>query len=335
MWMSLAVTVLFVVVEAWAGVRAHSLALLSDAGHNVSDAIALGLAAFAFWVARKPAAANRTFGYHRVAILTALFNALTLLVLAAMIAGGAVERFRHPTALSADGGALMIGVAAAAVLLNTVIAWALAGDAKHNLNSRAAYVHMAGDALSALGVVIAGVVVRTTGWTLADPLVSLLIAAFIAVTAVGIVRDASGILLENAPRGLDPEAVATAITSVSPVTGVHDLHVWTVGDGLNCLSCHIHLPGSLQLEECGIVVEEIHQRLHDEFGISHATIQAETENGACRRGADGDQLSYSLYCGLEPHLHDHGPDEHNHDEHSHDEHNHDVTTGSPAMPLGR
>lgn len=295
MWLSLAVTLLFVLVESWAGWRSHSLALLSDAGHNLSDALALGLAAFAIWIAARPANAKSTFGYHRVAILTALFNALTLLVLAVGIGSEAVVRFRYPEQV---GGTLMIGVAAVAVLLNTAIARALAGDAKHNLNSRAAYTHMAGDALSALGVVIAGIVVRLTGWHYADPLVSLLIAAFIAYSAVGIVRDAAGILLENAPRGVNVEALVQSMRTIAPVCGVHDLHVWTVGDGLNFLSCHVLLAGDPKLSECRTVLEELGRRLHDEFGIGHATVQIEAAGATACHPTDGDP-----YCAMEPHHH--------------------------------
>ena len=161
LWLSLALTLIFVGVEAVFGWRAHSLALLSDAGHNASDALALGLAAYAIWVARRPAGPSRTFGYHRVAILTALANAAALVVIAFAILAEAVQAFLHP---AAPAGTTMIAVAAVALLMNTVIAYWLQGDSHHSLNARAAYVHMAGDALSSLAVLLAGVVVKfTTG----------------------------------------------------------------------------------------------------------------------------------------------------------------------------
>jgi cobalt-zinc-cadmium efflux system protein len=297
LWVSLFVTLAFVVGEAGAGWRAHSLALLSDAAHNLSDALALGLAAFALWIAQRPANARSTFGYHRVAILTALFNALTLLGLAAVIGVEALARFRRPEPV---GGSLMIGVAAVAVLMNTVIAWSLSGDAKRSLNSRAAYVHMAGDALSSLAVVIAGVVVHFTGWPYADPLVSALIAVFIAYSAWDIVRDATDILLENTPKGVDVDALVADIRSVPPVCGVHDLHVWTVGDGLNFLSCHVQFPDDIRLSECAAVVVAINRRLHDDFGIGHATIQVEVGD-TCPKAERED-----VYCEMEPHNHDDG-----------------------------
>ncbi len=191
----------------------------------------------------------------------------------------------------------MIWVAAISVLMNTVIALALAGDAKHSLNSRAAFVHMAGDALSAVAVIIAGVVVRYTGWLYADPIVSLLIAAFILWSAIGIVREASDVLMEKAPRNLDPETLAARICEIAPVCGVHDVHVWTMGEGRNLLSCHIALPANYTLLETTSIVSKIDRMLHDDFGIEHATIQPE-EDGLCKMAN-----APSLFCTLETHSH--------------------------------
>ena len=293
LWLSLILTAAFVAAEAFFGRRAHSLALLSDAAHNASDAVALGLAAYAVWVARRPASPGKTFGYHRVAILTALANAATLVVIALGIAGEAWHAFRHPQPVA---GGLMMAVAGAAVFLNTGIAWALRGDSHHSLNARAAYVHMAGDALSSLGVVAAGLTVRLTGWTPADPLVSLLIAAFILYSSWGIIGDATNILMEGTPKGVDVGALAAALRRAGPVCDVHDLHVWTVSDGLHFLSCHVVLPDDYTVAESQALVAALGARLHDEFGIGHATIQTETAGGgACRRDAD------ALLCALEPH----------------------------------
>lgn len=294
LWLSLAVTLLFCVGEAVAGYLSHSLALLSDAGHNVSDAVALGLAAYAVAAVRKPAGGRHTYGYLRVSTLTALFNSTTLVVIALCIAAAAVGRFRHPEPIA---GNLMIGVAVVSVLMNTVIALALAGDAKHSLNSRAAFIHMAGDALSAAAVVVAGVVVRYTGWVYADPVVSLLIAAFILFSAVGILREASDVLMEKAPRNLEPERLASAIGQIEPVCGVHDLHVWTMGEGQHLLSCHVALPGSHTLLETTAVVERIRRMLHNDFGVEHTTIQPE-EDGLCRFSH-----RQSLFCSMEAHSH--------------------------------
>ena len=294
LWVSLAVTLLFCAGEAVAGWWSHSLALLSDAGHNVSDAVALGLAAYAVAAMQKPAGGRHTYGYLRVSTLTALFNSSTLVVIALGIGFAAVARFRHPEPVA---GSLMIGVAAVSVLMNTVIALLLAGDAKHSLNSRAAFIHMLGDALSAAAVVVAGIVVRYTGWLYADPLVSVLIAAFILWSAVGILREASDVLMEKAPKNLDPERLAGSIGEIEPVCGVHDLHVWTMGEGQHLLSCHIALPGSHTLLETTAVVERIRRMLHTDFGIEHTTIQPE-EDGLCRFSH-----RQSLFCSMEAHSH--------------------------------
>jgi len=293
LWVSLGLTTAFVAVEAYFGRRAHSLALLSDAGHNASDALALGLAAYAVWVARRPASPGKTFGYHRVAILTALGNAAALVVIALGILGTAWQTFLHPHPAA---GGLMMAVAGGGVFLNTVIAWSLRGESHHSLNARAAYVHMAGDALSSLGVVLAGLVIRQTGWTVTDPLVSVLIAGFILYSSWGIIGDATNILMEGTPKGVVVADLVATIRDTPPVCDVHDLHVWTVSDGLHFLSCHVVLPDECTVGEGQAVVAALNTRLHDGFGIGHATIQTETAAGdACRHDAD------ALYCALHPH----------------------------------
>jgi len=204
----------------------------------------------------------------------------------------AYHHLRHPEPV---GSNLMISVAVVAVLMNTVIAYALMDDAKHSLNSRAAFIHMAGDALSSVAVVIAGVIVHFTDWVYADPAVSLLIALFILYSAWGIVSDATDILMESTPKDVDIDKVVTGIKSVDPVCDVHDLHVWTVGDGLHCLSCHVALPATCSFDHCATVIKAINQKLHDDFNIGHATIQTEIE-GRCGMKEDTD-----LYCTMENH----------------------------------
>ena len=296
LWISLALTVLFVAVELFWGLRAHSLALVSDAGHNASDALALGLAAYAVWVARRPASSHKTFGYHRVAILTALANATALVVIALVILWEAGQSFLHPTP---PQGTVMIAVAAVAVLMNTLIAYWLRDASHGSLNARAAYIHMAGDALSSLGVVLAGLAVKYLGWTVADPLVSVLIAAFILYSSWGIIREATDVLLEGTPKDLDVNALVAAMRETSAVQDVHDLHVWTVGDGIHFLSCHVVLPDACTMAQASVTVATLNRRLHDDFGIGHATIQAEM--AGCE-GCEAD--SDSLLCGtMEAHGH--------------------------------
>ncbi len=211
--------------------------------HNLSDALALGLAAYAVWAKQRPAAGKHTDGYYRVATLTALFNVVTLVVIALWTGFEAIGRFRHPEPV---GGSLMIWVATISVLMNTVIALALSNDAKKSLNSRAAFIHMAGDALSSLAVVIAGVIVHYTGWPYADPFVYVFIALFILGSAVGIVRETTDILMEKSPKDLDLEAVANGIKSVEPVCGLHDLHIWIVS-GNPAATAHLR-PGEVVVD---------------------------------------------------------------------------------------
>ena len=289
LWLSLGLTLAFVVLEAFFGLRAHSVALLSDAGHNASDALALGLAAYAVWLGRRPASPGKTFGYHRAAILVALANAAALVVIALAIFASAWQAFQHPQPVQ---GNLMIGVAAVAVVMNTVIAAWLSPHARTSLNARAAYVHMAGDALSSLGVVIAGAVVHFTHSALADPLVSILIGVFILYSSWGIISDATNVLLEGTPKGLNVNALADALRQTPPVQDVHDLHIWTVGDGIHFLSCHVVLPDDCTLPDASLIVAALNTKLHNEFGIGHATIQIERDGGdGCRADRD------TLYCG--------------------------------------
>jgi cobalt-zinc-cadmium efflux system protein len=282
--LSIALTCGFVALEAFYGQRAHSLALLSDAGHNFTDALALALSWYAVRIARKPATPTRTYGYHRVGILTALFNAVTLLVIAVLIFLEAYRLFLHPEHVASLP---MIVVASVAVLLNTVIALWLRGEAVQNVNIRSAFIHMIGDALSAAGVIVAGLVIHFTGWVYADPLVSVLIGLFIVYSSWGIIVETVNILLEGTPRGLDVRAMAQAMQAVPGVDDVHDLHVWTIADGMNALSCHLRVREA-DLPRAASVVREVKALLADEYALYHSTI--ETECSGCEAN--------ELYCRL-------------------------------------
>jgi cobalt-zinc-cadmium efflux system protein len=299
-WLALAVTLTFTVVEAATGIFSHSLGLLSDAGHNLTDALALGLAAYAIWIGKRPASATNTYGYHRVAILTALFNSATLIVISIFIGIEGYQRIIHPVHVA--GGAMMV-VAGAGLIVNSAIAIGLSGEAKHSLNARAAFVHMAGDAISSLAVIAAGLLIQFLGWVYADPVVSVMIAAIILVSGLGIIRDSIDVLMERVPKNLDVDALVIAIKSVKPVCDVHDLHIWQIGDGMNFLSCHVTLPVTCTLEASTAIIDQINHRLHDDFHIGHATIQSEPV-GLCKI-EDKD----NLYCALEVHDHHH---EHEH-----------------------
>lgn len=276
-------TLAFVVIEALCGWFAHSLALLSDAGHNLADAAALGLSWYAVRVAGKPSHEGMTFGYHRVGIFVAFANALSLLVIAIAIGVEAVQRMRHP---ELPHGAVMIGVAAAAMVLNLIISLWLHRGATHDLNIRSAYLHMLGDAVSAFGVVVAGTIVGVTGSTLADPVVSLLIAGMILYSSFGVLRESAAILLEGTPSGTDMPALITAIKNVGGVLDVHDLHVWTVGPGVVACSCHIVVAEQSIREGQQVLRAVIHDLEHG-FHITHSTVQVEVE------GCD----ATDMYCG--------------------------------------
>ena len=270
---SVGFTLAFVLGELAAGLLSHSLALLSDAGHNFADALALVLAWYTLGAARRPANASRTFGYHRVGILAALANAVTLVVIALLIFWEAFERLRTPAPVQSG---VMIGVALVALVLNTVISLGLRGEAKHDLNVRSAYLHMVGDALSSLGVVAAGATIALTGSTLADPAVSLVIGALILWSSGGILTEAVTVLLEAAPSSLDMAAVEQEIQRVLGVMDVHDLHVWSVATGIIACSCHI-LVAEQSIRSGQQVLRAVAELLEHRFGITHTTVQIEVE----------------------------------------------------------
>jgi cobalt-zinc-cadmium efflux system protein len=270
---ALLLTCAFVALEAIFGWFGPSLALLSDAGHNLQDAVALGFSWYALSIAAKRSHHGMTFGYHRVGVLAALVNAVSLAVIALLIAWEAFHRIREPQVAN---GALMIGVAAAAVVVNIVVGLWLREGARHDINIRGAYLHQIGDAASAFGVVIAGVLVEATGQPLADPIVSLLIAVLILYSSYGVLRESATVLLEGTPAGTDMPAVIAAIKGVSGVLDVHDLHVWMVGPGVVACSCHI-VVAEQSVREGQQVLKAVVDDLRGRFHISHTTVQVEVE----------------------------------------------------------
>ena len=280
---AVALTLTFVVAEALAGWFGHSLALLSDAGHNAADAAALGLSWYGLWIARKPSHEGMTFGYHRVAIFAALINSVSLVVIALVIGWEAIARIRQP---ELPNGGLMIGVAAIAVAVNVTIGLWLHRGSKDDLNVRSAYLHMVGDAVSAFGVVIAGVFVAVTHAQWADPIVSLLIAALILYSSFDVMRESATVLLEGTPGGTDMPGIVTAIQGVTGVLNVHDLHVWMVGPGVVACSCHI-LVSEQSIREGQQVLRTVVQKLQHRFHITHTTVQIEVE------GCEANDM----YCG--------------------------------------
>jgi cobalt-zinc-cadmium efflux system protein len=285
-------TSLFVVVEFIIGWRANSLALISDAGHNLTDVAALILSAWALAMATRPADRQRTFGYHRVGVLTALLNAVTLVLLAAYIFYEGYQRLRQPEDVASGP---MILVALVALILNGGIALSLQRASVGDVNVRSAFVHMLGDALSSVGVVLAGVGVLLTGSSLWDPAVSLLIGGFILWSSWGIIRETVRVLLEGTPEGLDIAAVAQAMEAVPGVANVHDLHAWTLGPNVNALSAHVLVTNSAQASQRDVVavVQRIKQMLANQYGIDHATLETHCAESA--DGCDTDQLACDIH----------------------------------------
>ncbi|HEX4795915.1 MAG TPA: cation diffusion facilitator family transporter [Humisphaera sp.] len=304
--LSLALTLAFVIGELLAGIWSHSIALMSDAGHNLADALALLLSWYGVRAALWPSSAARTFGYHRVGVLAALANAASLVLIAGFIIWGAAQRLMNPQPVA---GPAMIWVAAVAIVLNSLIALWLHRSAKNDLNIRSAYIHMLGDAFAAVGVVIAGVIVTLSGKPIADPICSLIIGGLILWTSWGILTESVNVLLEGTPAGVDMASVEKMIAAVPGVLGVHDLHVWSLGSGVVACSCHI-LVGEQSIREGQQVLRAVTDELDHHFHITHTTVQVEVE------GCDPDDM----YCTLKHSAgHEHGHS-HSHAHHGHHAH---------------
>ncbi len=269
--LALGITTVFLVVEVVGGVLTNSLALLSDAGHMLSDVGALGLSLFAVWLASRPHAPERTFGYHRAEIVAALANGLTLAAISVYIFWEAARRFGDPP--NVESGAMLV-IAMAGLAANALSGIILSRAGGSGLNVRSAFLHVAGDALGSLGAIAAGIIMLTTGWFLADPLISVLIGVLVLLSGARVTRDALRIVLEFVPGHIDMNEVRNTLVSIEGVAGVHDLHVWTITSGFVALSCHAQLtPGT----DASNVLRTATDALTDRFGIRHVTIQPEPE----------------------------------------------------------
>jgi cobalt-zinc-cadmium efflux system protein len=262
----------FAGVEAVAGVAADSIALLADAAHMFSDSLALGLALFAAWLAQRPATPDRSFGWRRAEVLAALANALVLVVLGGWIVWEAVGRLSDPPGVT-GGWVLAAGIAG--LLVNLAAARVLHG-AGSGLNVRAAMLHVLAVLASSAGVVLAGIVVLTTGWKYADPLAGLVIGVLVIASTFRVLRETLGVLLEEAPAGMDTRAVGAAMASTEGVVGVHDLHLWTITSGFPALSAHVLVAAGA---DCHAIRRELEVLLRDRFELTHTTLQVEHAPG--------------------------------------------------------
>ncbi len=272
---ALLLTLGFSAVEFVAGLWAGSLALVADAGHMLTDSSALGLAAFAAWMAGRPANKRRTWGYGRAEVLAALTNGAVMLVLVALIAWHAVERFQQPRDVA---GATVMGVAFVGLVVNLLVFWVLSRG-ERNLNVRGALLHVLGDLLGSVAALASGIVIMTTGWTPIDPILSLLICVLILVAAVRLLMESAQVVMEGVPAGLDIERVRSSMAAVDGVLGIHDLHVWQVSSNRVALSAHVVVA---DLGEWPITLAALNRALLEAHDIDHPTLQPElTQAGSC------------------------------------------------------
>lgn len=300
---SLIATSAFVVLETIAGARAHSLALLSDAGHNATDALALILAWFAVYLQGKPADESRTFGYHRAGVLAAFVNALVLIALSVWMFYESWIRLMNPVA--PDAG-VMLWVAVAGIALNGGIMLALQQSGGDDINLRGAFLHMMGDMFGAAAIVLGALAMRATGWTRVDPLLSIAISVLIVWTAWDITRESLNILLEGLPRGLKLKDVTEAVRGVEGVMDVHDLHIWSLGSSSHALSCHV-LIDDMPPSQSDSILRCVQKVLGGRFHIHHTTVQF--EHASCEMSGTG--------CVIPVGAHDHHGDHHHHHDHVH------------------
>jgi len=268
--LSFILTLAFAAVETAGGVWAHSLSLLGDAGHMISDATSLGLAALAAWVGKRPPSARHSYGLGRAEVVAAIGNSLFMVAVVAAIAAAALLRLKEPTAVK--GGAV-IGVALAGLAINLAVAWVLSRG-ERSLNIRAALVHVLGDLLGSVAALIAGVVIYYTGWMPIDPLLSLLICALILYSALRLLREALHVIMEGVPPYLELPEVGQAMAAMAGVNSIHDLHIWTLASGQVMLSAHVVLA---DLRRWDAVLVSLRGLLHERYAIDHVTLQPEQD----------------------------------------------------------
>ena len=267
----LVLTAFYMVAELVGGVLSHSLALIADAGHMLSDVAALGLSLFAAWISRRPATPRRSYGYYRTEILAALANAATLIAISVWVCVEAYRRLHAPPEVA---GLTVMVVAAGGFVINVAGMWVLHGGREENLNIRGAWLHVATDALGNIGTVIAGALVAYAGFAWADPVASVLIALLVLWSSWALLAESVEVLMEGTPSGIDADRVRESLHRVRGVQAVHDLHIWSITSGQVALSAHVEVDGCRPDRE---VLPELCGALRDSFGITHVTLQLESE----------------------------------------------------------
>ncbi|MEN1967107.1 cation diffusion facilitator family transporter [Lentibacillus sp. N15] len=295
---SFIITAAYMIMEAIGGYLTNSLALLSDAGHMLSDAISLGVGVLAFIMGEKMANYSKTYGYKRFEILAALFNGATLVVIAIYVFYEAYQRFSSPAGVASTG---MLIIAVIGLLVNVLVAWILMrGDTEENLNLRAAFLHVLGDLLGSVGAIIAALLIMFFQWQWADPLASILVAVLILISGFRVAKDAAHVLMEGTPKNIELNDIIATIENVQGINSIHDLHVWSITSGQNALSCHAVVNGYLTVQESQTLLRAIEHKLKAKE-IGHVTIQLENDTHPHKE---------SLMCNYHHEMHHH---EHQHE----------------------
>lgn len=270
------ITTVYMIVEAIGGWLTNSLALLSDAGHMLSDSISLGVGVAAFVMGGKAANANKTYGYKRFEVLAALFNGVTLTLISLYIFYEAYHRFSNPPEVASGG---MLTIAVIGLIVNLVVAWILnrSGGTKENLNVRAAFLHVLGDLLGSIGAIIAALLIMFFSWGWADPLASVIVAVLVLISGWRVTKDATHVLMEGTPQNVDLDEVEQTIANTAGIKDVHDLHIWSITSGQNALSCHVVINGKQSIQESQQLLRLLEQELKRK-NIGHVTIQLESED---------------------------------------------------------
>ncbi|WP_045508295.1 cation diffusion facilitator family transporter [Bacillus amyloliquefaciens] len=264
----------YMIIEAIGGFLTNSLALLSDAGHMLSDSISLMIALIAFKLAEKKASHNKTFGYKRFEILAAVINGVALILISLYIIYEAIKRFSHPPEVATTG---MLVISIIGLAVNILVAWIMlnGGDTKNNLNIKGAYLHVISDMLGSIGAILAAILIIFFGWGWADPLASVIVAVLVLRSGYNVTKDAIHVLMEGTPENIDVTDIIHTIEETEGIQNIHDLHIWSITSGLNALSCHAVVDDQLTISESERILRKIEHELEHK-GITHVTIQMET-----------------------------------------------------------
>lgn len=292
--MSFIIITLYMIVEAIGGYVTNSLALLSDAGHMLSDSISLAIALIAFKLAEKVASHGRTYGYKRFEILAAVINGVTLIIIALYIFYEAIKRFQSPPEVATTG---MLIISTIGLIVNIIVAYIMmkGADTEDNLNMRGAYLHVISDMLGSVGAIVAGLLILFFGWGWADPAASVVVAILVLRSGFKVTMASVHILMEGTPKDVEIDELVTLLSKPEQVSSVHDLHVWTITSGLNALSCHLVVPENMTIAESTKLLADIeHQLAHKD--IHHVTIQLEASSQQ-----HGDELLCNMQAEFDPH----------------------------------